>query len=117
MQKPLLLVSKYSNVTLQWKLSPLANENTDWMTLYYQKDDTQNIIPIWEDLTGITTFGESKFNNSLVVNAQKNKVEVTMQNIEESMLIYLTAVFINKKGEIQGGPMYSRCEISVKGNL
>uniref|UniRef100_A0A7M5VC44 Uncharacterized protein n=1 Tax=Clytia hemisphaerica TaxID=252671 RepID=A0A7M5VC44_9CNID len=106
-------VSKYSNITLQWKLLPLADEQIDWITVHYQKDNARKIRPIWEDITGTTTFGNSKFNASLMVIVQKNTIDVTIQNIEESMLIYLTAVFINQKGEIQRGPMYSKYKISV----
>ncbi|XP_066923942.1 uncharacterized protein [Clytia hemisphaerica] len=105
---------KDSNFTMKWSLIPMANENVDWITVYYQANENQQIKSIWQDIGGITAFGKEKFNDTLFMNVQKNaQVEVTIQNIQESMILYLTAVFINKKGEIQGGPLYSKVKIST----
>lgn len=103
---------------MKWSLIPMANENVDWITVYYQANENQQIKSIWQDIGGITVFGKEKFNDTLSTNVQKNaQVKVTIQNIQESMILYLTAVFINKKGEIQGGPLYSKVKISTAGNF
>ena len=111
-------VSKFSNVTIKWTLLPLHQEKANWLTLYYQVSENQIIQPIWDDINGITKFGKQKFNNALFINVfQNNQVTLNIEKIEDSMTIYLTVVFINKKGEIQGGPMYSKTKIVVFGKI
>ena len=110
--------SKYSNVTIKWKLIPLHQEKADWLTLYYQANENHIIRPIWDDINGVTKFGTQKFNDALSINVVKStQVTLKIQKIEETMTIYLTVVFINKKGEIQGGPMYSKTKIVVFGKI
>ena len=111
-------VSKYSNVTIKWSLLPLHQEKADWLTLYYQSDENLIIRPIWDDINGITKFGRQKFNDTLSVQViQTTQVILNLQKVEESMTIYLTVVFINNKGEIQGGPLYSKTKIMVFGKI
>ncbi|XP_066920074.1 uncharacterized protein [Clytia hemisphaerica] len=109
-------VSRNSNVTLTWNVLPLSNEKADWSTIYHQADENQIIQPIWDDIKGVTKFGKQKFNDKMSINAgQKNQVVLHVEELKESMTIYLTVVFIDKKtGEIQGGPLYSKIPIIVK---
>ena len=111
-------VSKHSNVTIKWSLLPLHQEKADWLTIYYQAGENQIIQPIWDDINGITKYGKQKFNDTLSVQVvQTTQVVLNLQKVEESMTIYLTVVFINNKGEIQGGPLYSKTKIMVFGKI
>ncbi|XP_066920071.1 uncharacterized protein [Clytia hemisphaerica] len=108
-------VSKDSNVTIEWTLLPLHQEKADWLTIYHQADENQIIQPVWDDIKGVTKFGKQKFNDKISINVgQNNQVVLHIVEIKESMAIYLTVVFIDKKtGEIQGGPLYSKTKILV----
>ena len=60
-------------------------------------------------------YGKSKFNNSLTVKRQsENQLEAIIENIEDSMMIYLTVVFKDNVGAIVNGPIYSKYEIEGK---
>ena len=56
----------------------------------------------------MTHFGQQKFNQSLKVTYKKNQeFSVILRNVEESTNLYLTLVFMDTKGEIQSGPLFS----------
>uniref|UniRef100_A0A7M5XD93 Uncharacterized protein n=2 Tax=Clytia hemisphaerica TaxID=252671 RepID=A0A7M5XD93_9CNID len=110
---------KGGDCTVKWTLKPSANEKADWITVYHQADENEYIKPIWEDVTGKTTYGRQKFmkNQTLSVNVQKNEIEIVIGNIQESMILYLTAVFLNKDGEMKDGPLQSKVTITISSGM
>ena len=90
----------------------MHGEIADWISIFHQSDEHSLIQPIWHDSTGLTNFGKSKFKDSFSVNYAKNsKVSAKITKIKESMIIYLTAVFMDKNGQIVNGPLYSKYKI------
>jgi len=103
-----------SSVTLTWSLHPLQGENADWLTVHYSQDDNKPITTIWKDISGVTGFGSQIFNDTLTVTYVKNKkMEVIIEGIQSSMNIYVTAIFIDEKGTIKGGPVYSKFNLTM----
>ena len=106
---------KQGKVTLKWTIIPSKGERPDWFSLYYQQNNQSRIIPIWYDSNGLLDYGKSKFNNSLKVNRPStNRLDVTIDNLEGSMAIYLTVVFQDRSGTIVNGPIYSKYELESK---
>ncbi|XP_066934984.1 uncharacterized protein [Clytia hemisphaerica] len=103
------------NITLEWSLKPMHGEISDWISIFHQSDEDSLIRPLWHDSTGLTKFGEKKFQDSFSVNYAKNskKVSATITNVKDSMIVYLTAVFMDKNGQIVSGPIYSKFKIRV----
>ena len=110
-----LTVQKQGKVTLQWTVVPSKGEIPDWFSLYYQGKKQSSITPIWYDTNGLLAYGKTKFNNSLIIKQPSlNQLEAIIENVEESMLIYLTVVFKNNAGTIINGPIFSKYEIESK---
>ena len=110
-----IAVQKQGEITLKWTIVRSKGETPDWFSLYYQENNRSSIIPIWYDTDGLLDYGKSKFNGSLTINRPPvNRFEVTIENIEESMWVYLTVVFQNKAGAIVNGPIFSKYEIESK---
>ena len=99
--RPLHQMKKCSSITVTWSLIPYNGETADWLSAFYQKDSQDTIKEIWRDTSGLTHFGQQKFNQSLKVTYKKNQeFSVILRNVEESMNLYLTLVFMDTKGEI-----------------
>ena len=100
---------------MKWTIVPSKGEIPDWFSLYYQKNNRSSIIPIWYDTNGLLDYGKTKFNGSLTVkHPSVDKVEATIDNLKDSMVIYLTVVFKDNSGAIVSGPIYSKYEIESK---
>lgn len=96
-----ITVQKQGKVTLNWTIVPSKSEIPDWFSLYYQENNRSRIIPVWYDTDGLLDYGKSKFKSSLTVKRPSvNKLETTIDNIKDSMTVYLTVVFKNKAGTI-----------------
>ncbi|XP_066910296.1 protein FAM3A-like [Clytia hemisphaerica] len=101
-----------------WSLVPLHGENAVWLSVFYQRDSQDIIKEIWRDIGGLTSFGHQRFNQSLKVLYKKNQeFSVILTNIEDSMNLYLTLIFMNAEGEIKGGPLLSKASLNVKGTM
>ena len=90
----------------------MYGEKPDWITLYHQASDGKSIVPVWLDTTGITDFGKMKFNGLITIGQlSANRFNATILEIKEQMILYLTAVFMDKSGQITSGPIFSKYDI------
>ena len=90
----------------------MYGEKPDWITLYHQANDGKPIVPVWLDTQGLTDFGKKKFNGSIIVRQPStNKINVTILDFKEPMLLYLTVVFMDMSGQITSGPIFSKYDI------
>jgi len=59
-------------------------------------------------------FWESNIQRHAYSNLCENKkMEVIIEGIQSSMNIYVTAIFIDEKGTIKGGPVYSKFNLTM----
>ncbi|XP_066927449.1 uncharacterized protein [Clytia hemisphaerica] len=108
-------LTKGEDVIIKVNLYPYIDEHSDWVSVYYADHENSSIDAIWNDDTGVTEHGISKFGLRFMVTYTKDKsVEVEIKEISRSMVIYVSTVFLNAKGQIKNGPLYSTFRITLR---